>query len=213
MIVVKGNKKIELSKEEFNNILDKYASVEVDIGTGDGRFVHKNALKNKNTLFIGLDPSDKQLEIYSKKTLKKKLDNTLFVIGSIENTPEELVEIGNKIHITLPWGTLLEKVIKPTEEFICTLKNMLKTHGKLELIFGYVPELEPSEAKRLNLPDVDDVYIKRELLPMFEKFNFKLDKINELSRKDIGELETTWAKRLKFGKNRKIYILSFSRVD
>jgi len=211
MIVVLGNKRVEMSRENFEKTLEKYKSVELDIGTGDGRFVYKNAIINSSTLFVGIDPAEKQLEIYSKKAVRKKLTNTLFVISSVENIPSELFGTATKIHITLPWGTLLENIVKPNDKFLQTLKNLLGKTGDLEIIFGYIPELEPSETKRLSLPDIDENFIKISVIQAFEDFNFHLVNMNELSKKDVGNLETTWAKKLRFGRDRRIYKLAFSK--
>ena len=46
MIVITGDKKNELDKETFRNMCGKYEKVILDLGTGDGRFVFKNAIKN-----------------------------------------------------------------------------------------------------------------------------------------------------------------------
>ncbi len=211
MVVVIGNKKVKISAGDFRNLAKNFDRVVLDIGTGDGRFVYKNALKNPTTLFIGMDPAEKQLEIYSKKAIRKKLKNALFVVGSIENTPTELFDSVNKIFITLPWGTLLENIVKTNEKLLKNLWGMLKNSDDLEIIFGYVPELEPSETERLNLPNIDADFIKGEFIPSFEKLGFQLKIFTKVEKKELGKTETTWAKKLKFGKERKIYKTTFSK--
>ncbi|MBW6441518.1 class I SAM-dependent methyltransferase [Patescibacteria group bacterium] len=204
MLVVIGNKKEELKKDGFQNLINGYENVVLDIGTGDGRFVYKKALENKTNFYVGMDPAEKQMEIYSKKANRKRLKNCLFIVGSVNNIPPELFSCINKIYINLPWGTLLENIAKGNVNFAEKVHNLLKKDGVLEIIFGYLPELEPSETKRLGLPDISEGENINQILSSFKKL-FEIEEMRELSKKDIGNIETTWAKKLKHGRDRRIY--------
>jgi len=211
MIVITGDKKNELDKETFRNICGKYEKVILDLGTGDGRFVFKNALKNKSTLYIGLDPAEKQIQIYSKKSNRRRLKNALYVIGSLENLPDELYSTVDKIFINLPWGTLLEKIVKSNETYTNELFKILKKNGEIEIIFGYVPELEPSETERLDLPVIEN---ESDVLKAFSTFKkiFEVIEMKRLLKEDLDKIETTWAKKLKFGKDRFIYKIVLRKI-
>lgn len=211
--MVIGNQQKEINKEDFGKIAGGFRRVEIDLGTGDGRFIFKNALVFPEVLFIGIDPAEKQLQIYSKKALRRKLNNALFVVGSTENLPCELLGSANKIYITLPWGTLLENIVKPTKEKVLELGNLLKGTGQLEITFGYAPELEPSETKRLELPEINMELIEKVMVPVFELANFHLKNLEEIDKEGLKNLETTWAKKLKFGKDRKIYRVVFEKLN
>jgi tRNA G46 methylase TrmB len=71
--IVVGNKIEKINKQKFEEITSKYPRIEIDLGAGDGRFAYKSAVSKKDTLFIGIDSAEKQLEIYSKKTVKERL--------------------------------------------------------------------------------------------------------------------------------------------
>jgi 16S rRNA (adenine(1408)-N(1))-methyltransferase len=212
MKLVVGNNQKELTKEELEELVSKYSSVLVDLGTGDGRFVYKKALSNPNTLFIGIDPSEKQLQIYSKKALRSKLKNALFIVGSIENIPIETESIAHEININLPWGTLLESIVKPTKEIISKLSKLLKVGGEINITLGYTPELEPSETRRLDLPVIGNELIEDTITPLFKSCDLALKRARELDKKELKDIETTWAKKLNFGKDRKIYNIIFKKV-
>jgi len=49
MIILKGNKTIEIDRNTLSSYIDKYTSVVIDLGTGDGKYVLKNAQSNKKT--------------------------------------------------------------------------------------------------------------------------------------------------------------------
>jgi len=206
-----GNKQKEINMGEIKNLISNYPTVELDLGTGDGRFVYKKALINSDVFYIGTDSSEKQIQIYSRKAVRKKLTNILFAVGSIENLPKELESIGDKIYINLPWGTLLEFVVKPTKEGVIKLSKLLKDKGKIEITFGYAPEFEPSETERLRLPLIGDGLIEESIIPIFESCGFKSEGYSKLSKEELKDIETTWAKKLKFRKDRDIYKMCFSK--
>jgi len=211
MKLVKGNKLVEIKIEKFKELIKKFEKVVLDLGTGDGRFVYKKALENSKTLFIGIDPSEHQLRIYSKKANRKKLGNALFVLGSFENMPKELAAIADKVFIILPWGSLLEKIVKPTKEVIKKLKNLFKSESFLEIVLGYSQQAEPAESTRLDLPKLTESYLRNEVIPVFEQNPalFRLDHLTSLKPKDVAALESSWGKTLQFSQKRPIYRIRF----
>ena len=78
MLVIKGNNKVNLTEEDLTQIMGKYQSIYIDLGTGDGRFVYKSAKRDASGLYIGIDPNQKQLETYAKKSNKDKCPHTIF---------------------------------------------------------------------------------------------------------------------------------------
>jgi 16S rRNA (adenine(1408)-N(1))-methyltransferase len=210
MKVIIGNKKGELSRTDIENLAKNFDKTVLDIGTGDGRFVFEKAIKNPKNLYIGIDPAENQLKIYSKKANRKKLQNTVFAIGSIENLPPELFSLIDELYINLPWGTLLEKMVKMNELTAGNLSSITKKDGKMEIVFGYVPKFEPSETERLDLPDITEKENLEKILNSFSRY-FEITELRELDKKELGDLETTWAKKLKFGKDRKIHKITFNK--
>ncbi len=210
MIIVKGNKSEEMNKSQLTSVIDAFKNVHVDIGTGDGRFIYKNALKNPETFYIGVDPSQKQLELYSKKVLKNKLNNVLFVVGSIELFPDELYGIASKITIILPWGSLLGAVVSADEYLLNILKKTLKQNGSMQMLFGYSQEIEPTETSRLELENLDINYINSILLPKYEVNGFNCVQVKELDKRDLKHFESTWSRKLVFGQNRPMFLVEFT---
>ena len=210
MRVVVGNKTQDCPRNELLEKTKVFESVVVDLGTGDGRFVYKNALENPQDFYIGIDPSEKQLQIFSKKAVRRKLTNVLFVVGSVEILPNELETIANKVYINLPWGTLLQQVIVPTTKNLKNIKQILKTGGNLELVLGYDKEFEPSETKRLELPEISEKLILDSMLPIYQSVGFNLVELIHLEQDELKQIETTWGKKLSFGNKRNIFRIIFS---
>ena len=209
MRIIKGNQKIEINKQQLVKMLNPFKKVVLDLGTGDGRYVYKNALINLDTFYIGVDPSASSLEEFSKKAVKQKLNNTLFVVGSLEVFPNELEGIADELVINLPWGTLLLAIVKPTPQTLVKLASILKKPGMLTVIFGYDSNLEPSETKRLNLATITEKQITEEIIPSFEEKGFVLQKCATLSPPDLKMLESTWGKKIALRQERPVFMLAF----
>lgn len=210
MILVKGHNKENLEKSDFESLSKRFNSVILDLGTGDGRFVYKKALENPDKLFLGVDPVEKQLRIYSKRANRKRLKNILFVLASADDIPSELFSKIDKVYINLPWGTLLEKIIKGDKYFIDNLEKLLKKSGILEITLGYTPDLEPSETKRLDLPTINKDYLVNEVSQFFNPI-FLLKSIEQIKKEELGNLESTWSKKLKHGSDRDIFKMVFEK--
>jgi len=204
MKIVKGSK---TEKFDIDPIKSRYDKVILDMGTGDGRFVYKTAEENPQALVIGVDPSQKQLQTYSKKVNREKLENALFVVGSIEVLPKELKGISDEVFINFPWGSLLGGISNSDEKIIKNISSLVKEGGKLEITFGYSQDAEPAEVKRLKLDQLTEENIKSEIIPEFEKNELKLSHLSSLQKEEYFKLESSWGKKLTFGQERKIFKL------
>jgi 16S rRNA (adenine(1408)-N(1))-methyltransferase len=209
MICVTGNKTLQVTNQELLDMASKFSAVVLDIGTGDGRFVYKQAKANPNKLVIGIDPSQNQLEIYSKKSLKDHLVNTLFLVGAAEDLLAGISNIANEIYINLPWGSLLMHVAGPSDWLIVRLRDLLKINGSLNITFGYSSDTEPKETERLLLEKLDENYIKEKLVQAYTQNGFAFKTSETITKETLKNHETTWSKKLSFGNTRPLYHLIF----
>lgn len=205
--IVKGNKKENVTAGSLNDLVKGYKKIIIDLGTGDGRYVYKKALENPTSFLIGIDPSAKQLETFSKKANRKRLENVLFCVGSIENVPHELKGVADELVIILPWGSLLQEIVVPKVETIEKVVELLQPNGEIIIILGYSLDSEPSETERLNLPEIDKKYIEKNMLPVFEQAQLKLHSLQETQKNELKKIGTTWGNKLSFGTDRKIFRL------
>lgn len=205
---VVGKKSKEISKNEFLSKIENYKKRVLDFGCGDGRFCYKNAIKNPHTFFVGIDPNEKQLEKFSNKSMREKIDNCLFLIASDQTIPDEIFFEFDKIIINFPWGTLLANIAAPNQIFYENLKNLLRNKkGEIQIIFGHNPEFEPNHSKRLELPEITKSYIEDTILPELRRLGFEISEFRLLYKDQINELETTWARKLRFGMERDYFYL------
>ena len=192
-------------------LIENFERIEVDIGTGDGRFVYVQARKNSDIFFIGIDPVAENMFEYSSKSAKKPskggLSNVLYVVAAVEDMPNELSNVADKIYVTLPWGSLLEGVIKGNQHILENLANIAKRQAEFEFCFTYDVFHEAAEITKRELPNITMEYIKDCLARNYAVFGFKIEKINMLTEKELRLYQTTWAKRLGFGRMREVFVV------
>jgi 16S rRNA (adenine(1408)-N(1))-methyltransferase len=186
----------------------------IDIGTGDGRFVSALAKRNPNKFYIGVDANRKALEKPSMKATRKPakggLPNALFVEAAIESLPEEFSGVADEIHIHFPWGSLLRAVAVGDSAALGSLRRIAAPGCVLEIVIGIDPERDRSEMKRLDVPALDDEYIRSELVPRYISAGFSLVEIGQLRPEEWSRFETSWARKLSSGRSRQVTYLLFA---
>jgi len=193
-----------ISKSDFNRII-------LDIGTGDGRYVYKNALNNSQYLYIGIDPA-KNLKEFQREINRKRLKNAILINSSIENFSLDRAELFDEIQIILPWGNLLKYCVSVDLDFFIKISKWLKKEGTINIIFGFNEEYEEKITKRLNLKDLNENEISF-LKSNLEKLpNLKLINFEVLTPKNLINFETTWSKKLNFGANRKYFYINLKKI-
>lgn len=197
------------NSENSSNRTD--AGVVLDIGTGDGRFAYRSAETNPNKFYVGIDANAKPLEKISTKATRKPskggLPNVLFVQAAIENLPEELNATANEIHIHFPWGSLLRAVITGDRSALESLRRVCAPECLLEIVVGIDEERDRSEIERLELPKLSAEYLETILIPKYEAAGFEILKSGSLTASEWSKLETSWARKLQSGAQRKVTCL------
>lgn len=205
-----GKDECLLDIQTLKNLTSNFQSIHVDIGTGDGKYIYKQALKFPNVYFIGIDNVKKNLEKTSTKVLKKYKNNTgniLFIISSLEAIPYDINNIADRITIYLPWGILLEAIVRPLEEILKHVAIIAKNQSIFEFIITYSPIYEGNEMERRGLPNIGPNYFCAEYQKKLKSIGLVLTKISILSNDQLKQIESSWAKRLAFGRARQFFKL------
>jgi 16S rRNA (adenine(1408)-N(1))-methyltransferase len=205
-----SGKKIRI-EDDLTKYLENFKRVEMDIGTGDGRFVYFQAKKNKDVFYIGIDTVAENMCEYASKAAQKAskggVSNVLYIVASAEDMPRDLTHVADKIHITLPWGSLLEGVIKGDPLILSNLSNLAKPKAEFEFLFTYNVFHEAAEILKRELPTLTLDYINDDLTKKYYALGFSIEKVSLLSEKELRIYQTTWAKRLGFGRMREVFVI------
>lgn len=208
MKVLKGKTIVEFF--DFDKIIEEFDSVIVDIGTGNGRFVYKNARKNPAGFYIGIDPVSENMAEYASKAIKKPskggISNVLYVVAAAEELPQELYHKADIIYVNLPWGSLLEGVVKGNPVILNNIVSIAKPpKAHLEMWFTYNDLHEAGEINRRELPLLSVEYIKNTLCTIYKSCGIDIFEIDIVSNEDLKKFDTQWSKRLGFGRARDVF--------
>lgn len=213
MEIIKGKNSEEITKDDYQNIINGFGTVILDIGTGDGKFIYNEAKSNPENFYIGLDPNRNALEKYSSKIYKKPskggLDNAMFIIARIEDLPEELSESIDKIYINFPWSGLLKITVEPDIQVLDQLKNICRQQKtSLEMHFNYSSKYEPVEMQKLEIEDLSEEYIEKTMKPAYKKADIYIENYKKYDNEFIKDFDAQWSKRLAYGRKREIWSIS-----
>jgi 16S rRNA (adenine(1408)-N(1))-methyltransferase len=203
--ILKNKRITEIENEHFQDLVNNYRELHIDLGTGNGKFVYDLALKNPDKLFVGIEPTASNLYEYSKKANKNKLNNLIYIITSVENMGDELNGLADKIYVNFPWGSLLEAVVKDIPDLLGKIALLGKIGAEFNFTFAYSTIHEPVEIEKRNLPLLTDDYLKLNLSEIYKAAGLIIEKCTNLKPQDINKFGTLWAKKLYLGKSRDVY--------
>ena len=183
----------------------------MDIGTGDGRFVYQSARSNPDRFYIGIDVERRALEKVSEKIHRRPerggLRNVLFVEAPVEDLPREVDGSADEIHIHFPWGSLLRSVAVGDERVLAGLRRIAAPGAWLEVLIGLDDARDLGELRRLGIPPLTEPYVASELIPRYARAGFEAFESGIIPSAGWPHLETTWAKRLRSGRGRRMLFL------
>ena len=190
-----------------------YASVVLDVGTGDGRFVASFARNNPEKFIIGVDANAKPLEKLSMRATRKPakggLPNAMFVQAAVESLPEAFAGTADEIHINFPWGSLLRAVATGDAEVLAGLRRTARNGSVLEVVIGVDAVRDRAELERLGVTVLSLGRIERELAPLYEAAGFKTLECREVAPAEWARFETSWARKLSGNESRRVFAMRF----
>ena len=198
METIRGRRSHDIGLIELTEQLAGYNQIQLDLGTGDGRFVRTMAEKQRDTFFIGVDACRENLRASSQR----KMPNAIFVIASAQALPLELNGLVSHINISFPWGSLLESLLNNDA---CLLNGLLAIarpctemdiHLNAEALrtAGWTLELGADQIERV----LNDI-------------GWKTKSRSSMEAQILRSIPTTWAKRLAFGRDPRAIQLRFQR--
>ena len=194
MEIIRGKHASFINISAMTDLLVRYDSIHIDIGTGDGRFVQHIAQACPNHFVIGIDACRENLHEVSRRAPA----NALFVIANAQALPFDLYGLAAYITINFPWGSLLEGLITDEPAVLASLTSIAQPNAILEIRLngGALSEVGWSLEEGANRV--------REVLAVN---GFQMRRPVTLTAHDLRSCPTTWAKRLAFGRDpRAIYL-------
>lgn len=195
MEIIRGKQSLFVDAATLAERLAGYGQLVLDIGTGDGRYVHHTATANPAWFVIGVDACRENLDKFSRRAPA----NALYVIAEAGALPALFTRRATGMTINFPWGSLLHGLLADDGELAAKLAALaapgsrlaVRLNGGALAAAGYTLD-EGSRQVRCNL----------------RQAGFELGTTQKLCATDLRCLPTTWAKRLAFGRDPRAVLLS-----
>jgi hypothetical protein len=188
METILGRKSLALDLTGLAERLTNYHRVMLDLGTGDGRYVHYLADNFPDAFVIGVDACRENLQEHSRT----KQPNELFVIANAQALPHELNGLVTHITINFPWGSLLKSLLDGDPKFMHGLEavSCMGTSLTVRLNGGALAE------QGWALEDgTEQIYNN------LMQAGWRLKSPMLMQAEALRGFPTTWAKRLAFGRD------------
>jgi len=212
LIFIKKRTTQPVNQVQFEQLCSPYSRICLDLGTGDGKFPYNEAKKDPKTLFLGVDICPQAMCEISIKAAKKParggVSNVGLIYSTVEDLPQFLVNVADKITINYPWSSLLRDLISPKKTILQRIGQLGKNQSTIELSINYSIFQEKAYLAKLNLPKVDLNYIKKNLVPAYKECSMQLIE-NKIFKKVELNRNTTWGKHLSIAANRETLFLKF----
>ena len=176
----------------------------IDLGTGDGRYVYRQALVRPDTLCIGVDATSEHLADYSARIGKKPsrggLPNALYVLANAEALPVELNDRASAITINLPWSSLLAGLVLGDGCLLASIARVACPGASLDIIINLAAFAAPVplELQALPVPTVE--YACDVLKPRYAEFGIHIQHAKMMGKQEMAQIGSDWALRLAYGR-------------
>ena len=189
-----------LDAETFAALRAAYASVAVDVGTGDGRFPYQLASDDPHRLVIGIDslaePMGERAATAARKPARGGRPNLVYVHAAVEALPEELAHVADEVYVQLPWGALLEGIVRARPAVLGGIAALCRPGARVAVTLNGEIWVESTPARYADLPVPTPEYVADVVVPGFAAVGLALGPARYATATEAKELATTWARRL-----------------
>jgi hypothetical protein len=194
METIRGRKSLELDLNRLLDRLANYNRITLDLGTGDGRYVHTLAAKHPTWFLIGIDSYRENLHEHSRA----KLRNMLFVIASAQDLPKELNGLISHITINFPWGSLLESLLADDASLLRGLEAISRSTTSMDVRLNSGALAEAGTTLEAGAEKIYSNLIRS---------GWQIESPSFITSNALRGFPTTWAKRIAFGRDPRAIVM------
>jgi len=209
MKIVRGKNINVMERDQIITLAREYVHCLVDIGTGDGRFLHRWAQEHHDTLCIGIDPVAASMRRTSSRCQRKPArggtSNVLFVQGSVQRLPLELAELADTITINYPWGSLLQALVLPDQQVLFGIRRLARPGAYLVMLINISVFEDAAYRQRLQLPELTPQRVATDLQSCYAAAGIAINDARVVDRDT--PFRTSWGQRLHLGSHRRALVI------
>jgi hypothetical protein len=185
---IQGRHALSIDADELARRLAGYDEVELDLGTGDGRYVRSVAHAHPRRFVVGVDACRENLREVSRRAPP----NALYLIANALALPGELDGLASRLAINFPWGSLLAGLLDVESGLPRRLTALVREGAVVQIRLNAGALAEAGYAL-----DEGGRLVRRVLSAV----GFAVGPPEPLGPAELRELPTTWAHRLAFGRD------------
>jgi 16S rRNA (adenine(1408)-N(1))-methyltransferase len=176
--------------------------VAVDLGTGDGRHVLATAAQEPDTLVIGVDANAAAMADSSRRASRGRtaLPNALFAVAAAERPPSALCGLAGSLTVLFPWGSLLRGLLGVDDVVLAGVASLMAPGACGTVLMSVVP--------RDGMPQVPAVGALR---AAYARHGLEIVEMHPASTEDVAASGSSWAKRLRAGRDRPVTLVRVRR--
>ena len=188
METIRGKKSLDLDLNGLTDRLANYNRIILDLGTGDGRYVHCLADNFPGDFIIGVDSCRENLHEHSRA----KLPNMLFVISNAQSLPCELNGLISHVTINFPWGSLLQSLLDGDLRLLCGLESISSSTALVDVRLNGGALAEAGWTLEAGAEQIYANMIRA---------GWQVHAPVTMNAATLRNFPSTWAKRLAFGRD------------
>ncbi len=180
----------------------------VDLGTGDGRAVLRQAVAAPSALVIGIDATAAAMREASQRAARRGPPNALFLAAGVEMLGDTLLAgRADLVTVTMPWASLLRGVVGLDPAAMAGIASVVAPGGRIVALTSIAPIDRIPGIATLDAARADD--IRR----AWAEVGIELRSMRPATADDIATTGSSWARRLRSGTpDRVVWRLESGRV-
>jgi 16S rRNA (adenine(1408)-N(1))-methyltransferase len=151
-------------------------------------------------LAIGVDAHAASMGEAARRAERRRttVPNALFVVAAAEAIPRELEAIADLVTVLFPWSSLLRGLVTGDGPVIDNLASICRPGGELLAMWS----LTARDGAFPDLPrGVDTIH------GALERAGLRPVQYRDATRQEIDDLPSSWARRLRAGRERPVTLL------
>jgi 16S rRNA (adenine(1408)-N(1))-methyltransferase len=118
-----------------------------------------------------------------------------------------LAGVADRITIILPWGSLLRAVVAPEIGSLRHIARLCLPKASIEIVLSYDEQRDVRLSAPLGTGGLDEEHMRTTLPGLYGQAGLLIVAAEQISQRELADCQTTWARRLAFGRPRKVWRL------
>ena len=141
-----------------------------------------------------------------RKAARGGVSNLICIAEPLDTLATQLSAVADRISVILPWGSLLWAVAAAELVSLRHIFDLCLSGAKVEIVLSYDKDRDAQQRTPLPAGELDEGHIAT--LPcLYQQAGLRIVAVERLSQTELADYQTTWAKRLAFGRPRNVWRL------